>query len=83
MTREAQEEMEKLGQRTWQLTQKATGGFWYIFFRGRGGVKNLGFCVKNLPSYDILLLSILLIHPYFFCCVIVMIIVHCYHCRYY
>jgi len=26
VTREAQEEMEKLGQRTWQLTQKATSG---------------------------------------------------------
>ena len=41
VTREAQEEMEKLGQRTWQLTQKATGVFFfsgrfrYFFFQGR------------------------------------------------
>ena len=86
VTREAQEEMEKLGQRTWQLTQKATGVFSFrgdfgIFFF-REGVKNLGLCAKKLPLCDILLLSIVMINNLTII-VIVMIIVRYYNCCYY
>ena len=47
MTREAQEEMEKLGQRTWQLTQKATGVF-FLF----GGISVFFFSGKVSRTWD-------------------------------